>query len=252
MSKNRKQSTPEHTTDIAEIKQQLADIKHDIAGISTFQKELAALLTTVKLLQRANDEKDKKIGLLESRIEDLEQYSRIDDIIITGLATKHQTYARATATASNANTDAEAPQEELATLEEKVVKFFSSKGIDIDKKDISACHTLSAGNRSASTNTSQHRTTAPPRIIVRFSNRKAKVNVLKWGKKLRGTNVYVNEHLTAKQANLAKTARLLRKQGKIQSTWTRNCKIFVKANGPADSAKIRLVKCMDDFRDFDV
>lgn len=72
------------------------------------------------------------------------------------------------------------------------------------------------------------------------------------GKKLRVTNFYVNEHFTAKQAELAKAAWLLRKQGKIQSTWTRNCKVFLKENGPADSAKIRLAKSIEVLIDFGV
>ena len=133
--------------------------------MSTFQKELAALLSTVKLLQCANEKKDHTIKAPESRIDDLEQYSRIDDVIITGLVTTHQTYARATATKNtdNVNTDAEALQDEPATLEDKVVKFFHSKGIDIEPNYISAYRTLGTGTRNASS--TQHRTPAPPRII---------------------------------------------------------------------------------------
>ena len=111
--------------------------------------------------------KDHKIKAPESRIDDLEQYSRIDDVIITGLVTTHQTYARATATKNtdNVNTDAEALQDELATLEDKVVKFFHSKGIDIEPNDISACRTLGTGTRNASS--TQHRKPAPPCIFLR-------------------------------------------------------------------------------------
>ena len=43
--------------------------------------------------------------------------------------------------------------------------------------------------------------------MTRFTNRKAKINLLKMGKQLCGTNVFLNEHLTAKQAELTKTAR---------------------------------------------
>ena len=41
--------------------------------------------------------------------------------------------------------------------------------------------------------------------------------ILKQGKKLRlrRMKIFITEHLTAKQANLAKTAGLLKKQGKI-------------------------------------
>ena len=43
-----------------------------------------------------------------------------------------------------------------------------------------------------------------------------------------------------------------RLQDKIQSTWIGNCKVFQKENGPADIAKIRLFKSIEDFRDFGV
>ena len=36
---------------------------------------------------------DKKIAVLESRVDDLEQYTRIDDIIISGLGVRHSSYA---------------------------------------------------------------------------------------------------------------------------------------------------------------
>ncbi|KAJ8404636.1 hypothetical protein AAFF_G00334990 [Aldrovandia affinis] len=42
-----------------------------------------------------NFEKDKKIAILENRVADLEQYTRINDVIITGLSIKPRSYARA-------------------------------------------------------------------------------------------------------------------------------------------------------------
>lgn len=36
--------------------------------------------------------------------------------------------------------------------------------------------------------------------------------------KLKGTNVYINEHLTKKQADIASKVRQLKKQGKNQTT----------------------------------
>ncbi|KAJ8416221.1 hypothetical protein AAFF_G00382430 [Aldrovandia affinis] len=42
-----------------------------------------------------NLEKDKKIAILENRVADLEQYTRINDVIITGLSIKLRSYARA-------------------------------------------------------------------------------------------------------------------------------------------------------------
>ena len=125
--------------------------------------------------------------------------------------TKHQTYAGA-ASRSIFKTDAEAPPE-VSTLEDGVVRFLTTKEITIDLSDISmisVCHTLGGSNHKLN-----NRTPPQPRVIIRFTNRKAKVNMLKMGKNLKGTNVYINEHLTARQAELAKTARLLRKQNSV-------------------------------------
>ena len=43
--------------------------------------------------------------------------------------------------------------------------------------------------------------------------------------------MYVNDHLTKRSAEIAKKARMMRKNGKILRTWTTNCKIFIKENG---------------------
>ena len=56
----------------------------------------------------------------------------------------------------------------------------------------------------------------PDDIIIRFIDRKNKVEVLKQSKNLKGTNIYINEHLTDRNNEIAKKARLLRKQGKYQ------------------------------------
>ena len=53
-------------------------------------------------------------------------------------------------------------------------------------------------------------------IIITFINRKNKVEMLKQSKKLKGTNIYIDEHLTYKNNEIAMKAGLLQKQGKYQ------------------------------------
>jgi hypothetical protein len=55
--------------------------------------------------------------------------------------------------------------------------------------------------------------------------------------------VYLNDHLTPKNAELARKARLLRKDEVIEGTWTKNCNIFVKTKGltPEDQ-KVFMIK----------
>jgi hypothetical protein len=106
-------------------------------------------------------------------------------------------------------------------IEMQVISFLKSKEIPVDAKTISACHTLPLNKNSRSGTKS---------IVVRFTTRKAEEAILKNGKKLVNTGVYVSEHLTQKNARLAKLARMMKKsdQTSISRTWTWNGKIFIK------------------------
>jgi len=58
-------------------------------------KKVGAIAQEIKELRRQNEEKDKRINELENRLDDLEQYSRQDNIIITGFNYQHLSYSRA-------------------------------------------------------------------------------------------------------------------------------------------------------------
>ena len=125
----------------------------------------------------------------------------------------------------------EAPLEEQRTLEQQVLQFMKSKNIHLESQQISACHVLPRKDR-----------THPPAIIVRFVNRKHKVEILRQSKKLKNTGVYINEHLTKKNAEIARNGCILRKQDKIHSTWTRTGKVFVRLNGTPERAKVVVMR----------
>ncbi|XP_076049855.1 uncharacterized protein LOC143030580 isoform X1 [Oratosquilla oratoria] len=149
---------------------------------------------------------------LQARVEDLEQYTRREDIIISGLKIV-KTYSEAV----KGDSDYSADNSGQNIVENQVIHSLSNKGIQIRDTEISACHTLGKRKQDGTQN-----------VIMRFVSRKSKVNVLKNAKKLKGTGVYVNEHLTKRTGEIAKTARDMRKQGKIISTWTRDCKVYIK------------------------
>ena len=86
---------------------------------------------------------------------------------------------------------------------------------------------------------------------MRFSNRKHKSALLKQGRMLKGSDVFINEHLTKKNADIARKARFLRKQKKIQSTWTTNCKVFIKLNGTPEEAKVLGVRDITELDKYD-
>lgn len=115
----------------------------------------------------------------------------------------------------------------------------NSKNIHMEAQQIASCHVLPRkDNKTKST------------IVVRFTSRKYKIDMQKQSKNLKGTGVYVNEHLTRKNAEIARNGRMLRKQNKIQATWTRNGKVFIKLNGPTEQAKVFVVRDLQDLEQY--
>lgn len=161
------------------------------------------LVEEVKALRVENAVKDRKIVLLENRVADLEQYSRINDIIISGLNIKPRSYAHA----ASREKGEELTEQEATSVEGQVSAFFQSHGIKMDINNIEACHPLPRRLK-----------TDKPAVFIRLVNRKHKIELLKQGRQLKGTNVYMNENLIKKNADIARKARLLRYQKKIQST----------------------------------
>ena len=85
--------------DIEELKKSL-DFRFDflteeMSVIRKQQVTIMDLVAEVKMLQTQSVEKDKRIDALETRIQGLEQYSRINDVIVSGLRIKPRSYARA-------------------------------------------------------------------------------------------------------------------------------------------------------------
>lgn len=82
-------------------------------------------------------------------------------------------------------------------LERQAITFFESKNMSIQCNNIAACHTLPRKDSKAK-----------PAMIVRFVNRKHKIELLRQSKKVKGTGVYLNEHLTKKNTDIARHARI--------------------------------------------
>lgn len=222
----KKGPTPEEVED---IKTSLGALCGDVAAVRAQQELLLGLLEEVKQLRLQNAEKDRRIMDLERRVDELEQYTRTNDVVISGIKIKPRSYARAVAGSVGEPSD-----EETRSVEQQVASFLQSKGIEMDLEHVEACHPL------------PRRSDRPPAVIMRFVNRKNKVALLKQGRKLKGTDVFINEHLTRKNADIARKARQLKKNGKIQHTWVTNCKIFIKLNGTPEEAKVLIVRNMED------
>lgn len=114
---------------------------------------LLDLLEEVRQLKAVIKEKDKKIEEFEKRVDDLEQFTRMDDLVISGLEMTHHTYSRITARDKEGE---DALNAELQTLEHQVIQFLDNKEIPITREHISACHSIPQRQRKS------------PNIIVRF------------------------------------------------------------------------------------
>lgn len=116
-----------------------------------------------------------------------------------------------------------------------MVAFLQSKGVEVDRDSIEACHPLPRRDDS------NRRT-----VVMTFVNRKHKTALLKQGRKWKGSNVFINEHLTKRNADIARKARLMKKQGKIQHTWTSHCKVFIKLNGTPEQARVLVIRNIEE------
>lgn len=132
-------TTKKLAEELEEIKKSLNFMSEEISKVVKQQATLMGLMGEVRELRVMIKQRDQRIELLEQRVDDLEQFTRAEDVTITGLETKHRSYARATVS-DTAGEDA--PPEEIQTLEDQVVAFLNNKNITIEKKHISACHTL--------------------------------------------------------------------------------------------------------------
>ncbi|KAJ8410596.1 hypothetical protein AAFF_G00195000 [Aldrovandia affinis] len=217
-----KKTPPQHEeNDMEQIKASLANIQQEIAKMATQQHQILTLIGQVEglqqeinLLKGELNSKEKRIATLEKSMADSEQYSRIDDVIITGLKTKHRSYSRAAA--KNVDASLVPTEQEIETLESQVLQFFESRNILVQSHP------------------------SKQNVVPRT---KHKIELMRQGIKLQKTGVYLNEHLTKKNADIAKAARSLRKDDKIKATWTRNCKIFIRLNGATpEDEKVLVVR----------
>uniref|UniRef100_A0A1A8PAD9 Uncharacterized protein n=1 Tax=Nothobranchius rachovii TaxID=451742 RepID=A0A1A8PAD9_9TELE len=221
------------TEDLEEIKRSLNFMSGELSKVTSQQDRLLRLMEEVKELKILLTEKDKKISALEQRVDELEQYTRREDLVIMGLETRHRSYAKAVANHDSAE---DASDKELETLEQQVVTFLHSKNITIQRDAISICHALPKKFEKAK-----------PTIVVRFTSRKQRNSVLLQANKLRGTNVYINEHLTKKNGTIAREARMLKKQKKIVATWTRNGSVWIREQ---EGSQAKIIKELGELEKF--
>ena len=67
-------------------------------------------------------------------------------------------------------------------------------------------------------------------------------------KKLKGSDIFLNDHLTQKNNELFAESRRLKKEGNIFGTWTKNCNVFVKKHEHATKVMIKSKQELDKLK----
>lgn len=168
------------------------------------------------------------------RIDDLESYSRSENLVIRGLPEKS---AAEMATASMGSDGNPLLLDGSKSVENTVIAFCKdSLGIELSSADISIAHRLKAGQKD------EFRP-----VIVRFTSRKMRNTVYGAKKQLknRSGKVYISEHLTKTASDLFFDARKLLREKKIFAAWTQNGQVFARLN-PDQNSRPSIIKTRAD------
>ena len=105
---------------------------------------------------------------------------------------------------------------EFTGLRKKVAEFVNkTMGVQLQTSDIVTCHELPSRKDER---------VKPVIVSLILTTGAVKRDVMMGRRNLKGTRIYVNEQVTKKNGALFKKAGDLKKQAKIDSTWTYNGK----------------------------
>lgn len=191
--------------------------------LEKFATDLVTAATSPLASKLVNMEEENK--RLSQRVNDLENISRLDNLIVYGLSETPSTpisSSAATVLQSHSNSG----YDETA----RVLDLCCNRlGLQMDRSDISYAHRITRGAKD------NHRP-----ILVGFTSRRAKNQVYAAKKTLRPSSsdpnhIYINEHLTKQNAHIYAMTRKLVREKKIHSTWSAGGLIYVrKSTAPED------------------
>ncbi|XP_022184978.1 uncharacterized protein LOC111044202 [Nilaparvata lugens] len=179
--------------------------------------------TNHESLMTENSNLKKKCNDLETRLEDLEQYSRANSIEINGI-----------------------PEDKNEDIIQIVKNVGHGLGVPVQEQDIVACHRLGSPNKDG---------VRTREIIVKFVRRLVKENLLQQRRVKRNFNtrdigimdrtteaVYINESLSVARRKIFNELKIMKKDNLLQYVWVRNGKVLTRAH---DGAKVVAVTTLD-------
>ena len=184
--------------------------KQDIIDLKKSINELTAtvniLVDKIDNLTSSVEIRDQKIVYLENKLNEIEQYSKKTNIIISS------------------STDF---LNKSDNKKSEFINFVKNQlNIDIDPYDVVAIHELPNKNKDIY------------KTIVKFHFHETKSTIFKNIKKLKDTNIYINDHLTKYNSEIFYKARNLLKDSKIKYCWTVNGITFIKKTESSEKEKI--------------
>src|SRR2546425_7768129 len=163
---------------------------------------------------------NNKIENLTNALDDLEQYSRNSNLLVHGIP------SLSTSAGSEEN------------LADHVIQLLNSNlGTSILSTDISTVHRIGRHHPPSATegagisgqlNSSSTAQAKPLPVIIQFLNKKIRNATLVQRRRLKGKNISITEHLTARRASLLKKSTDLVASHKIEGAWSHDGRILVK------------------------
>ena len=188
--------------------------------LATLQQKFDDLEATVETVKADNARLRALVDGQGSRLEDMEVYSRAHDLIVRGLP--EASYAeRATASVDGTSM---LPSDSHSSVSSSILRLCCDKlDVKISPEEISVAHRLKQGKNDK----------FRP-VIVRFTNRRVRDEILRAKKKLmipRGSSedrIFISEHLTRTNASIFFEARKLVFDKKLAAAWSHKGLINVR------------------------
>ena len=145
------------------------------------------------------------MAFIESSHDALEQYSKRNNLVVSGIPDSAQ--------------DSE--------LESTVTSIVSDTDVNVESREVEECHRIGKSNNGSK------------KTIIRFVNRKYCKKALLNRKQLEridlrkhhlvsGTRIFINENLTVKNEHMAFNCKQLKKRSYILGTFTKNGTVYVE------------------------
>ena len=171
--------------------------------VEKLDSTIAVCQNNTSLLQEENKRLNKTVSLLEAKVDDNEQRSRNECLLIHGVEESE-----------NENTDNIA-----------LDVFNSYLGLDTKLEHIQRSHRLGPKRTGRNTRTTK---TSPRPIIIRFMGYRERSSVFRVKKKLKGKSISISENLTQTRYQLLNAAK--DKLGRL-NVWSSDGRIISKVDG---------------------